>query len=270
MKHQSLISIGIILPVMLFGMFDQYSLSARVAGCGDAFVAIGDAPSTLFYNPAGLSLISGTRIEANYEHLFSIVNRANFILARSIHQYTVAVGVHLLNIGDNVSLYEERIVAAGIGLPIAGDLYFGVSTSYYSLSMQRFGSSHVIGVDMGLIGYVYDRWCLGAVIHPLNNPSIGKLSRHYIPRSLTVGMSYVPFAGAVTMMELERTHVGVNRMRIGGEFQIHPHLTVRTGMETPPVVLTWGVSFKVKQLTLDCAFKYHAYLPITWTVGIRW
>jgi len=270
MKHQNLTSIGILLPVMLFGMFDQYSLSARVAGCGDAFVAIGDAPSTLFYNPAGLSLIRGTGIEANYEHLFSIVNRANLILARSIHQYTVAIGVHLLDVGDSVSLYKERIVAAGIGLPIAGDLYFGISTSYYSLSMQRFGSSHVLGIDMGLIGYVYDRWRLGAVIHPLNNPSIGKLSRHYIPRSLTVGMSYVPFEGAVTILELERTHVGVNRMRIGGEFQIHPHLTVRTGMETPPVVVTWGASFKIRQFTLDCAFKYHTYLPITWTVGVRW
>lgn len=61
----------LIVPLLNAGGFENLGVHSRVIGLGGAFVGVGDASYTVFYNPAGLINIERFEISSTYNQLFS-------------------------------------------------------------------------------------------------------------------------------------------------------------------------------------------------------
>ncbi len=67
--YRFLLIIAFISPLKAGG-FEDLGNSARVVSLGGAFVAVADAPYSLFYNPAGIYNISNLSISTSYSNLY--------------------------------------------------------------------------------------------------------------------------------------------------------------------------------------------------------
>ena len=119
--------------------FLKISPSARAAGMGDAFTAIADDVTTIFYNPAGLTNLNGSVF--NFNHTDWIVNSS--IISGAIATpfgRNGALGLSIVKF--DTEDFEETTVAdpEGTGRMInAGDLALGIAYAIQLTDNLSFG-----------------------------------------------------------------------------------------------------------------------------------
>ena len=110
----------ILLPTFLFSNFIGMNNGARSIAMGNAFVALSDESSAIFYNPAGLANISRFDLIASRQKLYGISDLHNDMIAISFPTPFLRTGLAVQQIKlDNE--YSEQILylsIAGIIRPI--------------------------------------------------------------------------------------------------------------------------------------------------------
>ena len=82
--------------------------SARALALGEAWGAVADDESALFYNPAQLARVRGAAVGGSVQHYVANTTLGAFAFAGQLARGTAAVGVQVLDYGS-----EEEIVSAG-------------------------------------------------------------------------------------------------------------------------------------------------------------
>jgi long-subunit fatty acid transport protein len=132
--------------------FLELGVSARAIGIGEAFLAISDDPSAVYYNPAGLAQIANR--EAMFTHV-SYLADINYDFAGLAYPTTRfgggiwGVGFYMLNAGDmDATLWEYPY---GSGQTFTAKDY-ALSLSYARNLTDRFS----VGTTLKLIDELYD------------------------------------------------------------------------------------------------------------------
>ncbi|MBN1899534.1 MAG: hypothetical protein JW827_12220, partial [Spirochaetes bacterium] len=108
---------GIFLIVNLFisgfsipaqaGVFDKFGVGARPISMGHTYIACGEGPETIFYNPAGLTLEKSPELSAMYANLYSL-DLLNYyflgLLYPGIAYGTIGLSMIYLGTSNNPSL----------------------------------------------------------------------------------------------------------------------------------------------------------------------
>jgi len=276
----------LLLFVMLAGasahVFDSIDLSSRARGMGGAWAASGDDATALAYNPALLMEVERMSIVATYlrpnQQSFESLAYAAFSFP-SWRKQRMAVAVRSFGVDyQGASLENETTLTFSHAFPILKDIhsqvYIGYCLNAYMLEFgatqtMDLGSETSFGLDIGVLGVLRERTRLGLFFRNINEPSVGKYRSEPIPQWITAAVSYRPYYGVVTELDV-RTMRGENiEVLVGMQFSVAEMLDLRAGFQTEPNTLSGGFTLKIKSFEVDYAYSTHTALPGTHHVALR-
>jgi len=253
-----------------FAIFEDLESGSRAEGMANAFTAIADDPSSIQYNPAGLTQIEKISVMSFYKVLYGgIGNLHNICInaAYPLQKNAGVVGIGLQEMG--ISLHSEKVLTLSQGVNLVRDIAFGYNIRGYQLSVTDYGSAMTFGIDLGVLTKLYKRWQVGFYVHNINNPKMGSVTKYNLPRLLNFGVAYRPTIGINSSLDISKEVGKPTRFFVGQEFQIiEDYLTIRAGIQTDPNRFALGVRSGTKKVFIDYAVMTHADLPWTHNFGL--
>jgi len=264
-----------VIVTTLPAIFNDYEPSARARAMSGAVTSFNDDFAAIFYNPAGLRLAE-TQVGASYYHLlgndFSTVS--TFSGSYDSRYGTFGCGWQAMNVeAYKIHLMSENKFSLGHSLYLVNDVHskvsFGYSFNLYSLSFHELGNDYSVGLNAGVIAILHQRTSIGFMLTNINKPTIGELN-HEIPQQFAVGLSYIPYQGVITAIDLKKNFEGDTELRSGVEVEIHPNLKLRMGIRNNPASYSAGAGINYLGVYLDYGLSSHATLDLTHHFGISY
>ncbi len=286
MKIRNVIGIiAVIITIIpgLHGIFDEYEPSARARAMGGTYCAVSDDADAIFYNPAGLSL-GQNQVKAGYTKIFSndfqvlTVFDASWDLPKNFGR--IGFGYTGLDVDyEGENLMSEKTFALGHSFTLLSDvhsqLYVGYTANLYHLAIDRFSNTTAFGLNLGATAVLHTRTRLAFAVTNINNPRVGEDEDHELPSEMTIGVSYIPYTGVTTTLDVKKTFntpsdTGESSTEIhaGVEATLFDILSIRMGVQDDPTMYSAGVGIEVYKILVEYAYQMHSVLDDTHHVGI--
>jgi hypothetical protein len=260
------------------GAFLQYGASARSLGMGKTFVGIADDASSIYWNPAGLALLTDREISTMFANLYEQTNFSFAAYAQPMvyidevmnenHNYgTIAAGVvNLSSAGFQLRDGANNSVGTGGISEIAGMVGYArhITRNFalggtFKLVRQDIDTSAAsgYGFDLGFLGALTRNLVVGVSVQNLVPPrlTVREVTNRY-PFAATVGFGYKLFQDKLLLaMDTNKTENRNWKFHFGGEYTIARTLALRAGVDETE--LAAGIGFKWRLYSLDYAFAYH-------------
>jgi hypothetical protein len=248
-------------------MFEDNESGVRPEGMAGAFTAVADDVCAVDYNPAGLFQVVQVQIAGLGKLLYGGVGAGLHTAHLSAAVPVRSAGTLALRLQETgLSLASQRSVKLAHGFGLAEGLAFGYGLNGYNLAQQDFGQGFALGVDAGLFARIYRVWTAGFYVHNLNMPRIGSSD---LPRLLVVGLGFSPQPGVQSAVDIAKEPGKPTRVSVGQELRIvQDYLTLRAGVQTEPVRLSFGLRTGLEHLHVDYAMQTHSVLPLTHNLGL--
>ena len=264
----------LILTTPVYAMFNDYEPSARARGMSGAVTSFSDDYSAIFYNPAGLRF-SGNQIGATHYRLFGLDYTALSTVSGTYDtKYgSFGIGYQAMNVEfHDVNLMSEQTISLGHSIYLNKDVIsetsLGYSLNLYYASFHDLGHETAVGLNAGIIAVLHQRTRLGIMLTNINRPRLGDGEKHDIPQMLAVGLSYIPYQGVITSVDLKKNFEGSTELRTGVEVELHPMFTLRMGVRNNPASYSFGAGFNVVGVKLDYSLNTHSVLDLTHHIGL--
>ena len=265
--------------------FDDVEVSPRARALGGANAASLADEFAPFHNPASLAWFDAVVGAASYvrPYVFDFVSQsvavAGFGLPRRLGG--LAVGVRRFGVSwQGESLTGETTVSLAHGVHLMRDrqseVAVGWALNVYSLDYGRSvtgidpGSATGVGVNFGATAMVRDRTRVGFQALNLNNPAIGDRDQEQLHRSVAVGVSYAPYPGVETVLDIAHELGRPVQYRGGTEFAVGERVWLRAGIRTEPNTFTAGIGLRQSGFGFDYGFSSGGVLGETHQFGLRY
>lgn len=238
---------------------DSYPTGARSMGMGNAHVTLADGWS-LFNNIGGLGRLDQTQAVFGYDHRLNMNELT-----------TLAAGLALIqdwgNLGFNVShyggvLFNQQNIGFGFSNTL-GIASFGLKINYFQTNIEGFGRSASPVLELGGIAELTPQLFFGAHIYNLSRSKLSKLSDEYLPMTVKAGLSYRPSESLILNLEAEKEILLDPIFKAGLEYNVRGKLWGRTGFNTQPNNLFFGLGFKPRRYQIDYAMGQNYRLGFT-------
>jgi len=278
------------------GAFLELGSGARPVAI-NAYSAVADDASTIFYNAGGLDLISGTDVRLTYNRPYNGIDgitSGSVAVVSSLSGVgfslgAVGLGVNYFKVGgihratesgptgDTFSDYEMEAVF-GWGKGFGGSLATGAKpTLYFGLGMKLIQSKVYdytdkgFGVDLGVIIAPAEAIRLSLALDNVVSPNIElKSAKETYPFRGTLGASCDIIEMFVLSGEGRVRGDGDYEIGFGGEFDYKDMVFIRGGYEAIYSVYAIGAGFRYDKFAADFTYKPHEDLGATYiaTVGL--
>ncbi|MDY6914787.1 MAG: hypothetical protein SVM86_00515 [Candidatus Cloacimonadota bacterium] len=259
----------LIIAINLFGVFDDYEPSPRARAMGGAYYTISNEADAIFYNPAGMSL-ANTNIIGSYTKIFGndfeILNTLALTTKLPANLGTMGIGVQSMDVEwQDVELMSERAYYLAHSFPLLEDvhssIYLGYTADLYHLSFKEMGDETAFGLNVGALAILHTRTKLAFAVTNLNNPKLGEDNDQELPQRLAGGISYEPYSGVITAIELKKTINNKTKSRteihVGTEIEVMEPLALRFGVRNHPNSYSMGARFTLYDVCIDYAYNTH-------------
>lgn len=267
------VALALVAALTAFPAWARFKTGAgtRAMGMGNAFVAVADDPTALFWNPAGLDQIG--HVKAHFQHDdLSLDRRFNDVgivfpkvlggtlgldfqrfEVNGIKEYTTFAGVDTL-----VGYFDETetIFRLGYSNQITEWVSLGFNVKYYDQGLKNF-TANGFGVDTGMLFTLEEKLSLGIVARDLGG------SLHWtgtptnpiqsIPATFAAGMAYRPRDFITFAMDVEKEPDRAMQTRFGVEFWFKEYVGLRAGTDNGELNL--GLSFNLDNWRVDYAYQ---------------
>ena len=256
-------------------LFDDLPPNPRALALGEALTSFVDDAWAYYYNPAmlpwleelygGVSTVQPNGVDFNRQTSLAVASRLEGRaggVAFGWRNYVVQNGdtdllrENTLSIAHGFMLFRDASTAASFGWTLNfyhADLAPTVGASGDGSDGIDPGAAWAVGIDIGGVVSVYDRTRVGFFTRNLNNPTIGD-DEEELQQQLGVGISYRPYAGVTTALDVRNGLGDVFRVHGGLEFEVVPQLELRFGLETEPGRVTGGFAVNLSRVSLDYGF----------------
>lgn len=268
--------------------FLRLDTSPRAAALAGSFVANSDDPNVMFYNPAGINLLSGTPVSFSYLKYLIDINSASVSFSKDYEGIgRFSAGVLYINYGtftkatadgSNIGTFSagETAFIVGYGNQLDQNFYYGTNVKfiYSSIAGQ---SSTALAFDAGLHYTIPDqRWNFGFSVLNLGTQLSSYFStKESLPLDIRLGFSKelekVPFRFFWSFNRLNETKNNFfgrfGRITAGGEFRLGKNLRLRLGYDNEKrkdlkigttaglAGFSLGLGFTVKDYNIDYSFS---------------
>ena len=262
----------ILLPTILFSNFIGMNNGARSIAMGDAFVALSDESSAIFYNPAGLGNISHFDLIASRQKLYGISDLYNDMIAISFPSPFLRTGLAVQQIGLE-NQYSEQILylsIAGIIRPNSIPIRFGGSAKYESVTVKNYQNAIVnnpssLDLDLGILIDVTENLFFGYSIKNLLEPEFKFISiSNKLNKIHTMGICYNWRSSVNFLADYIWTDTD-SQWNLGSEIWFFDVFAARLGMYNER--LTAGFGLKSKKWSVDSAILTHNELGSTYRIS---
>jgi len=253
----------------LFAQFDFPAMGGTSAAMGGASVALPDDESAL-HNIAGLSWKSDVTLMLSVRQTFVVEGlgyaSAGFALPLTFGTCAASV-VHYGN-----SDYNEQMASVCYAMPIGERislgaafhyLHSGTSDPYYS-PINRFTFSVALQYKDGddlMVGFkAYNPI---AVFSEDNSPL-------RIPAVFNMGVSYRLLPDFMAVVEAEKNLYAKPTLKVGLSYLFHEYYAFRIGVNTQPVVYSFGFGLNRSHFGADLAMQIHNILGMMPQVSLHY
>jgi len=281
-----ILSISTIYTQVITDLSFKTSQSIAMAG---AVVSDPGIAESVFYNPANLSNIDNSQILYGITDFYGLnfIDYTYLSYAFSTSFGNFGVGYQKLvtnaNSGSQANLSSESSLSISQGFDLLRDnnssLQLGYTINYMMLNQGKTAgvsgngsdgmpstSINTLGIDVGIIGSLRNKVQFGVYLKNINAPSLGRGSSYqYLPRKMTIGITYRPFSYLNTNVSFERL-LGKKdiQFRFGFEYKLTHNFTLRSGIQMKPNRI--GVGFKYmpfKNVDFSYGLLLHHIMPST-------
>ncbi|MBU2574423.1 MAG: LysM peptidoglycan-binding domain-containing protein [Elusimicrobia bacterium] len=189
--------------------FDDIGLGARAAAMGQAFSAVSNDANAINTNPAGLVLLKSPELAASYGKLYtglwddSAIGQGYFSLAFPVKKHIpgfMGVSWDELRLSD---AYCETVFSGAYATTVSTALSVGASLKYLRKSyvsdiytesdplfIRNGYSKSGLGIDLGGLYRVNDKYTLALVLKNINQPDMGLGGTDRLPVQIRTGIAY--------------------------------------------------------------------------------
>lgn len=263
--------------------FEDIEVSPRERALGCAWAAAPADVYAAFHNPAALAWLEGYGGAASWVRPFGYDFSSQSALTgvAELPGPWGGVGVGLRRFGVDYmgeSLTSETTLSLAHGFRLMNDWHSGLSVgwsaSLYALDFGRSvtgldpGSATSVGFSVGAQAVVRQRTYVGFHALNINNPTIGDLDREDLRRRVVVGVSYLPYPGVRTNLDLANELGERAQFRGGAEFEVTEFAWLRAGLRTEPNQFTGGIGLRASGFVLDYGYSTGGVLADTHQFGM--
>jgi hypothetical protein len=255
------------------GAFMKNGFGARAAAMGNAFSAVSDDASALFWNPAGLVDINKIEIMGMYSNLFQDVNDiyyGNFALTIPTNSGVIGFGVVLLEVSDipyvsdlsgpNGDSFSDKELALlfSFSKRIFDELNAGITLKYLNHSIADY-SAGGFGLDLGFQFYLAKSLSLGIMLQDLLGARMKLNNTEDIyPLKLKIGLAYRIIANLLLLSEMRYIDDSSVTFKFGGEYSLFKDiLFVRGGYNTLLESWSAGLGISYWEIKIDYSYNSH-------------
>ncbi|MFD2036766.1 hypothetical protein ACFSKL_18320 [Belliella marina] len=232
---------------------------ARSMGMGNVNLTISDSWA-IFNNIGALGRLTESGVMVGYDHRFNL-NELTTLAAG------VAINTEKLRYGICASSYGgEHFNQQNLGIGISNQLgiaSLGVKVNYFQTNIEGFGRSGRPVVEFGGMAELGPNLFFGAHIFNLTNSKLGGQAIDRLPTVVRSGISYRPSEKLMVNIEAEKDILLDPLIKLGIEYSLLDKLWMRSGFNTNPSNLFFGIGFRPRNFTIDYAMTQNQYLGNT-------
>jgi len=239
--------------------FLKIGVGARASAMGEAFTALTDDGTALYWNPAGLAQIKKTEFSTMYNMHFQQINQGYVTLASPLLVGVTALGVNYIDMGQIEGRDEYGNPTGNFG---ASDihLFAGYAIKFKNISLgltigwlQDKIKEDIKSSFLGNIGVFYSLnkyFTFGAVVQNIGT----KLGSDSLPLTFKVGTA-LKLKNLILTADLP---LSIEYYGLGAEWWVGSILALRVGYKATHTIttITTGIGLKFEKICLD-----YAYVP---------
>ncbi len=282
-----LFSISTVLPQNTYE-FLRLDVSPRAAALAGSYVSNNDDPNVMFYNPAGINMLTNTPASFSFmKHLMDI-NSASLVISKEFESIgKFAAAVKYINYGEFTKADENGIktgnfgagdfaLIVGYGNQLDSNFYYGANVKFIYSSIDEYSSS-AVAVDLGLhYAFQESNWNFGFSVLNLGTQLSSYIDTFEdLPLDIRLGFSKqlenLPFKFYWSFNRLnEKQDDFFSRFKqisFGGEFKLGQSFRLRFGYDSEKrkelkigttaglAGFSLGVGFSVSTYIIDYSFS---------------
>ncbi|MEW6516115.1 MAG: PorV/PorQ family protein [candidate division FCPU426 bacterium] len=268
------------------GILLRQAVGARALGMGEAFAGVADDATALFWNPGGLSQVTGLQANATYQAGLAESAYEQILASYCLNNLgTISLGLSLLQGGmvdlDNpdgtlkqVQSQSDVAFSAGFGANLTPALGLGLAVKMLNSTLAEEVSAMAVAADLGALLTINEQLTVGVVLQ--NAGTEIKYQEEGDPLPLTARL------GAGYQVDLAEDHAGLLAvdlvkandqdfsLNLGAEYWYAGFLALRLGYKTGSDLegLTAGFGAHYQFLQFDYAFGLAQELSNTHKVSL--
>ncbi len=238
---------------------ETYPRGARSMGIGNTNVTLTDTWS-LFNNIGGLSRLSESQVFVGFDHRLNLNELTTLAAGAAIKNEWGTWGVGISSFGG--AHFNQQNFGLGFSHQL-GIASVGIKINYFQTNIEGFGRGAAPVVEFGGVAELGPQLFFGAHIY---NPTRAKLGQNVIDRLPTVikaGVSYRPSEKLMVNLEAEKDILLKPLAKFGLEYNLLERFWARTGINSQPSNLFFGIGFKPRKYHIDYAMTQNNRLGIT-------
>lgn len=265
MKNYSLYFVAIYLFSFTV-VYPQASNGASLNGIANSGIALASDIFTNFNNPSASAYINKKAGGIFYSPApFGMSELAN---GAAIYSHPFSFGNMTIGITTyGYELYRENRLVFGYSKSYQNKYFFGVNLNYHTLNIVRYGSDNAFYVDAGFLLKLSEQFRFAFGIHNLNRATWGN-EKDQIPIIFETGISYDLLNNISLNVSLEKELTYLPSVKFGVDYRIIEYLSLRTGFNTEPSLLSGGIGIHYSNFQFDYAVVNHQDLGFTHSFGV--
>tara|TARA_Y100000588_G_C14118544_1_gene866277 strand:+ start:365 stop:1222 length:858 start_codon:yes stop_codon:yes gene_type:complete len=240
---------------------------------------------SIFHNPAQLAEVSEFEIVSGHCQIYnlSFLPYSNFGLVYNgwaINFEKLSTKINSINlssesafgISKGFTVYKDRqsIIQAGLRFNLYQyDLGDSAGPEGDGTLGINLGQGTLKGLDIGFQGVLNKKYYIAYYLENINSPTVGTDFGSDLPKSFSIGISYMPYEDLLTSFELNQlfSH-SESEMRFGIEYYLNESFVIRNGIQINPNRYSTGFSYVMSSIELSYGLITHHVLPITHQISI--
>lgn len=232
--------------------FLRLDTSPRAAALAGSFVANNDDANVMFYNPAGINLLSGMPVSFSFLKYLIDINSASISFSKEIEEIgRFAAGIQYINYGSLTRADENGMklgdfsagdvaFSLGYGNQLDKNFYYGANIKFIYSSIESY-SSTAVAFDLGLHYAIPEiRWNFGFSILNLGTQLKSYFNtKEDLPLDMRLGFSKelekLPFRFFWSFNQLSDRYDNFldrfGQITFGGEFRFGQSFRLRFGYD---------------------------------------
>lgn len=213
-----------------------------------------------FNNPGGLAKLESSEIAAGFDLRFGLKELSTVDLVGAWKIKAGTLGFGITRYGGN--LFNQQ----SLGLAFANQLGIvsvGGKLEWFQTQIAGFGSGNSLIFSLGGVAELSPNFSVGASISNLSRSKISKDSETRLPTGISLGVFYLPIKQLQIHLEVEKDIQIKPVVKAGLEYGIKDWIFLRTGINSNPSRLYFGIGLKSNKMSLDYAYGQNQALGST-------